>query len=391
MTQLPSRPPRVALDLGGLDSLSLGNGQYRYLVDLVRGIGRLRPPLRFVVLGARPEPPLELRPLFESQRETWRYRVVRRSTGRGSFYRDQLRLAGALLRERADLCHSLHSVVPLLAPCPLVVTQHDMMFEMFPEYDGAVRSRPYRITRWAIRSRARRVICISGATAADLRRLWGVPSDRIDVVHHGTELTTHSAEGDVELPSALAALGPASALVSPYNLEPRKNLGGLLEAFARLRHTGAAPKLVLFGRAAITPERETAFREQVARLGIADRLMLTGYLGDAQLAWLYRRATLFVFPSLYEGFGLPVLEAMAAGACVIVRGVSAMAEVVGSAGAAAETNDPDRLADTLAELLRSPERRAALGEAARRRAAEFTLERMAGLTVATYAKVLGVN
>jgi glycosyltransferase involved in cell wall biosynthesis len=376
--------PRIALDLGGLDALSLGNGQYRYLVDLVRGLSRLRPPLRFVAFGACPAPPPELATLFEADPQTWRYRTVPRSRGRGSFYRDQVRLAGALLRERIDLCHSLHALVPLLAPCPLVVTQHDMMFELFPEYAEAVRSRPYRVTRWTIRHRARRVLCISAATAADLRRLWGVPRARVDVVHHGTEFAT-----EPEPPPCLAALGPGPVLVSPYNLEPRKNLAGLLEAFGRLKDVEPALKLVLFGRAAVTPERERMFAEQVARLGVADRLVRTGYLSDAQLAWLYRRATLFVFPSLYEGFGLPVLEAMAAGACVVVRGVSAMAEVVGSAGATADMNDPLEIARTVADLLRSPERRTALGAAARRRAASFTLERMAGLTIATYEKALG--
>jgi glycosyltransferase involved in cell wall biosynthesis len=379
--------PRVALDLGGLDALSLGNGQYRYLVDLVRGLGRLRPPFRFLVLGVRPSPPPLLAPLFITEPQTWRYLPFLRSIGRGSFYRDQVRLAAVLLLERVDLCHSLHAVVPLLAPCPLVVTQHDLMFELFAEYRPAVRSRPYRMTRWGVRHRARRVLCISATTAADLNRLWQVPMERIDVVHHGTDFAA-AGQGDLDLPPALAALGGGPVLVAPYNLEPRKNLGTLLEAFGRLRQAGLDLKLVLFGRAGATPEREQAFNAQVRRAGVADRIVLSGYLSDAELAWLYRRATLFVFPSLYEGFGLPVLEAMAAGTCVVVRGFSAMAEVVGSAGATTEMSDSSRLANTLAELLRRPERRAAFGEAAQRRAASFTLEKMAGLTAETYGKVL---
>ena len=280
--------------------------------------------------------------------------------------------------------------MPLLAPCPLVVTQHDMMFELFAEYAEAVRSRPYRLTRWAIRHRARRIVCISETTAADISRLWGMPCERLDVIPHGTEFTDPAIEHDaaLELPPALAAPGSGPVLVSPYNLEPRKNLTSLIEAFGQLKGIEPAARLVLFGRAAVTPDREGAFADQVARAGVADRLVLTGVLSDAQLAWLYRRATLFVFPSLYEGFGLPVLEAMAAGACVVVRGVSAMAEVVGAAGVTTETSDPAQLAETMAELLRSPDRRAELGKAARRRAAAFTVERMARQTVQTYAKAL---
>ena len=116
----------------------------------------------------------------------WRYLQATRYQGRAAYYRNQLGLAWTALREKIDLLHVLHSPVPLLASCPSVVTIHDLMFELFPEYAAAVKSRPYRIDRWAVKHRARRVVAISATTARDLDRLWGIEQRRIDVVPHGS-------------------------------------------------------------------------------------------------------------------------------------------------------------------------------------------------------------
>jgi glycosyltransferase involved in cell wall biosynthesis len=375
---------RIVIDLGGLDTLTLRNGQYRFVVDLLNGLHGLDVPARFLVLGVRPEPVAEIAALFGDRR--WTYRHFPRSAGRGSFYRDQARLSLILLKERADLCHCLHSFVPLAAPCPLVATQHDMMAALFPEYAETVRSRPYRAYRWAVRRRVRRVLCSCRATADDVHRLWRVPRNRLDIVYLGSNFTT--APPGADLPPVVAAIGDAPLLVSPYNLEPRKNLAALLGAFARLRSEVAGLRMVLFGRAAVTPEREQQFRDLVQRLGIEEGLLLTGFVPDEQLRALYERATLFVFPSLYEGFGFPVLEAMAAGACVVVRNASAMPEIVGEAGVCLETASEDELAAALRRLLADAAQRRALGEAARRRAAQFTVRRMAEQTFASYARAL---
>jgi glycosyltransferase involved in cell wall biosynthesis len=389
----PQTRPRIAIYPGGLDCLSVGSGQYRYVVDLVRTLHEMQLPLDFVVLGARAEPAPDIASVFHPSNNAWHYRFLPHACGRGSFYLRQARLAHALWGERIDLCHCLHSAIPLLAPCPVVATQHDMMFELFPEYAEAVRSRPYRITRWTVRRRVHRVICVSQTTADDLGRLWRVNASRLDVVHHGTSFATlgRTPGVAVSLPPTLQNLGNGPVLVSPYNLEPRKNLGALLEALARLRPAHSQLMLVLFGGAALTSTRELAFRQHVRRLGLDKNVLLTGPLSDEQLAWLYRKATALVFPSLYEGFGLPVLEAMAAGACVIARGASAMAEVVGEAGVLVETQNPIDLANAIAMLLRDEDRRTRLAAAAKKRAALFTLQRMARQTYECYRKALGLS
>jgi glycosyltransferase involved in cell wall biosynthesis len=385
------RRPRIILDLLGLDLLWAGAGLFRYAVDLVHALRELDPPARFTVLGAKPEPIPELRPVFHGT-DGWRYRAFPRSVGWAGEYRNHVRMAHTLFTLRADLYHGLHTFLPLLAPCRSLVTVHDLMFELFPEYQGAVRSRPYRIFRWAVRHRARRIICSSQTTADDLARLWGVDPARLHVVYLGSQGFQAPAD---PVPAGFAnpilrSLGDGPVLCSPFNLEPRKNLGALLEAFARLTPAlSPACRLVLFGKAAWTEDRARQFTAELARLGLTKRVVLPGVLSDADLAHLYRRCTVFVFPSLYEGFGYPVLEAMAAGACVVARHASSMAEVVGTAGVLVETADPEQLTAALQKLMADAPERNRLGRMAAERARQFTVRRMAEQTWRAYQTALG--
>jgi glycosyltransferase involved in cell wall biosynthesis len=380
---------RIALDFSGLDSLGPACGQYRYVVDLVRGLSRLGADADFLLLGSRAEPAPELSAVFREHGDRWAYLRIRRPRFRGSDYFAHARYGWLLRRERVSLLHALHTFVPLLAPCPVVVTKYDLMYELFDDYKEARRTRPYRIYKWSVRNAVRRVVCISDTTAADLEKLWGVGRDRIDVILLGSDLAAGDEAPRGGQDPARDDGGAPFVLLSPYNLEPRKNLDALLEAAALLRRKYTDLKLVLFGRAAVTPEREERFLRRVGELGIEDGVTRTGLLADAELAALYRAATLFVFPSLYEGFGLPLLEAMNAGACVVARGASAMAEVLGGeAGALAETRDPRALASTIEGLLDDAEARRALGRRARERAATFGTDRMARLTYECYLKAL---
>ncbi len=173
-------------------------------------------------------------------------------------------------------------------------------------------------------------------------------------------------------------------ILSPYNLEPRKNLRRLLEAFAQVPDPRDEMRLVLFGRAAHTPEREREFDDLLARLSIGRKVIRTGFVSDAALATMYRRCTVFVFPSLYEGFGLPVLEAMANGACVVVGDRSAMKEVVDQAGVLMDVDSPSAMARAIITTLADERGRQRLSEKARARSTAFTLERLADQTIAAY-------
>ena len=209
-------------------------------------------------------------------------------------------------------------------------------------------------------------------------------TSRISVVYSGFEIAApFTAPG-----SALAVLTGTRFVLSPYNLEPRKNLRALLIAMAHVRRTHPDLRLILYGHAAVTPDRERDFHKDLSELGLKDAVVRTGFISDEELASFYSQSALFVFPSLYEGFGIPVLEAMAAGACVIARNQSAMREILGETGAQVETKDPAQLAACISSLLDDPVRRAELGRAAQMRAAQFTPDAMAQGTLAAYARAL---
>lgn len=382
--------PIVAVDLSALDYVSdAGGGLHRYGISLAQGLAVLKPDVDAILLGSKHEPPAELKEILKGCSTRWRYMQFEHSRGRGSYWVDQSHYARLLRRERVSVYHSLHGMMPLLAPCPVVITQHDLMCELFPEYELARKSRPYRINRWAVQRFATRVICISETTARDLRDLWGVRQSRIDIVPHGTDFSRVVDAWDGDHIDDLREKSPNPTLVSPYNLEPRKNLAGLLRAVARLRERYPGLKLVLFGRAAITPEREYEFERTVRGLELGDVIEQTGFIEDEDLRRLYSGSDIFVFPSLYEGFGLPVVEAMASGACVVARNASAMADVVGDAGVLVETRNAEVLADAISSLLDDPHRRRRLGESARRRAAAFSIARMAALTWRSYCLAMG--
>ena len=383
----------VAFDFSGLDHLNPGNGQYRYCIDLIRGLSRLRPDFAFVVIGSRPQ----ASPHIEDSvcAPHWRYVHLPRVTLRGSYYIDQLRYAWLLSRERVDIFHTPHTFVPWRGVSrrsatrgggrPTVVTVYDLMSEIFPEYGERVASRPYQRYKRAVQDPRCRVIAISQTTGRDLHTYWHVPAERVSVVPLGPEIAQPARPDDI----VLQGLADTTFVLSPYNLEPRKNLGALLTAMADVRKADPGVMLVLYGRAAVTAEREDLFRAQVRGLGLDAAVLLTGFSPDASLAWLYRASSLFVFPTLYEGFGLPILEAMAAGACVVARNQSAMAEILADAGVQVETQDAAALAAVMTALLRNPARRDVLGRAAQLRASQYSQEAMARGTLGAYARALG--
>jgi glycosyltransferase involved in cell wall biosynthesis len=258
------------------------------------------------------------------------------------------------------------------------------MMEIFPEYRTVLDTRPYKRFKSAVQRPTTHAIAISRTTADDLQKYWQITAHRVSIVCSGFDAVQPvAAVGD-----RLGELGKSQYILAPYNLEPRKNLDGLLAAFAGLCGAFPAIRLVLFGRAAVTEEREQRFRAQMRELNLAERVVLTGVVSDAELAWLYRTAALFVFPSLYEGFGIPVLEAMQAGTCVVARNQSAMAEMLGDAGVQVDTADPVALKATTQALLADPARRARLGAAGRVRAAGFTRGAMARGTLDVYRRVI---
>ena len=292
------------------------------------------------------------------------------------------RLGPALLRDRPGLLFVPAHVIPLLHP-PSLVTIHDLGYLTFPEAHTARRRLELDLsTRWNLHA-ARHVIAISQATKDDLVRSYQVDPERISVIHHGLSADFRPVEDE----AALQALRARYNLHAPYflyvgTIQPRKNLMRLIEAFAQalpaMSHDGATPLLVLAGRQGWLSE---AILRRAHELGIASTVRFLGYVPDLELPALLTAAQAFVFPSLYEGFGMPLLEAMACGTPVLTSTNSALPEVAGGAALLVEPTDRAALAAALVRLASDSALRTNLRHLGFARAAQFTWERCARMTM----------
>jgi glycosyltransferase involved in cell wall biosynthesis len=292
----------------------------------------------------------------------------------------QLLAGRAARRAGAGLLHGVHYELPLRAGLAQVVTVHDLTLLTHPEWHEVSKARYFG---WAMRravAAATRVLCVSATTAADLAERLEVPADRVDVTPLGTDLRPAPAERVAELRRRLGLDGPY--LLGLGTVEPRKDLPTLVRAFADL-----APelphRLVLAGLAGWG---KGALAEAVATSGVADRILLTGYVPEADKAALLTGAEVFAYPSLYEGFGLPVLEAMACGTPVVTTTGGALPEVAGDAATVIDPGDDVALVASLAKLATDPAARQDASTRGRRRAAAFTWERCAELTAIAYRR-----
>jgi glycosyltransferase involved in cell wall biosynthesis len=363
---------RVAIDLTQIDNQTIGSGQYRYVADLVNGLIDFEPDVHLTLFGSTPAPRDEFSRAV-NMKDRCRYDHLARHDGRGYVYRDILQLSARVRAARVDLLHQPHTYVPFPKPCPVVVTAYHY-------YDDPVlfATRPYRYYRWSLRTRVDAVIAISNATRDDFCARFGVPRERIRTVYCG--LSASLAAGD-------GVRRGRPYILSPYNLSAPKNLRSLILAWPRIAARHPSLELVLYGRSMVTTEAEAAFEQLLASTAGADRVHRVGFVSDAALADLFGGCDLFVFPTTVEGFGYPLLEAMAHGACCVTRNASAMKEIAGDAACLVETLRPDEIADASIALLGDQPRRTALGRRAADRARGFTIEAMVRNTVACYRSV----
>jgi glycosyltransferase involved in cell wall biosynthesis len=259
-----------------------------------------------------------------------------------------LRLAWEVSCHPPDVLFIPAHVMPLVCPLPAAVTVHDLGYLHYPE---AHRPLDRWYLDWTTRRHARlaaRVIADSQATRADLIRYYGADPGRIAVVYPGRD----EALGRVNDPAAIAAVKARYGVSGAYllylgTLQPRKNLVRLVEAFARLPSPASGYQLVLAGKRGWLYDDLFA---RVGSLGLSDRVLFPGYVADEDKAALISGATALVYPSLYEGFGLPVLEAMACGTPVLTSNVSSLPEVAGDAALLIDPLEVDAIAAGMAHL-----------------------------------------
>ena len=301
---------------------------------------------------------------------------------------EQTFLPALAVRDHLDLLHCPLNVQPIIAGCPVVLTIHDLTFMRFPERFSRVKQRYLAtLTRYSAR-RARRILADSAATRDDVVAAFGIPADRVDVVYSACDPDFRPIDRDdaAQLAFRRAHNLPERVILYLATLEPRKNVDRLVHAYARLVKRGLPHALVLAGGKGWGYEK--IFRA-IEEHGLRDRVILPGYVSrDEQPRW-YNAADLFVYPSQYEGFGLPPLEAMACGIPVVTSNSSSLPEVVGSAGITVNVDDVEALADAMAAVLSDPDEAARRREAGVRRAATFTWESAAAACVDAYRRAAG--
>ena len=362
-------------------------GIHGYIYHLLHHLPQADPTFRYTVFTGRGRPVPSGGP---GRQATLTVRATRWPTERPlvRILWEQVAQPWALRQARVDLLHALAFVAPLWSPCPTVVTVHDLSFLRFPErFRPANRLYLTWMTRLSAR-RARRIIAVSHYTRTEVVRLLGFPEERVDVVVHGVDHTRFHPYPPAQVAAFRQARGlPDRFILFVGTLEPRKNLPTLLRAFARLReqHPEEEVTLVIAGGKGWYYDPLFA---QVRALGLSDRVRFPGFVPDAELPLWYSAATFFVYPSLYEGFGMPLLEAMACGTPVIAARSSALPEVVGEAGLLVPPDDAEGLARAMAWLLKDEALRLHLRERGRAQAARFTWAQTASQTVVVYRRAL---
>jgi glycosyltransferase involved in cell wall biosynthesis len=285
-----------------------------------------------------------------------------------------------------DVFHGTNYCVPVFAPCPTVVTIHDLslLAHAATHPEGNVERGRRRLPIMA--RRATMIIAPSEWTRREIVSRLGLRAERIRVIQEAAREGMRPRTA-AECQSVLARHG----ICRPYllyvgTIEPRKNLTTLIRAYEELRRaTRHRPQLVICGGRGWLDEE--VFR-LVEELGLQEEVRFTGYVEEAELPALYSAAEVFVYPSLYEGFGLPPLEAMACGAPVVTSNTSSLPEVVGEAGLMVPPRDVRALAHTLTRLLETAALRQQLSRAGLERAARFSWERAANETQAVYDEVV---
>lgn len=289
----------------------------------------------------------------------------------------------SVLRFRPDVLHYPANFGPALAQKGLVVTVHDLGFLRCPEWFPKDRAWYYRLLAKRTAHTASRVIADSHATREDLMALTKMPADRIDVIPLG--VSPHFRPQDAAAQAEVRARHglPEQFFLYVGTLEPRKNLPRLIAAYARIAKDTHCD-LVIAGREGWKVD---TMRAAVAESGCAERIHFPGYLPQEALPAALSAARAFVWPSLFEGFGLPPLEAMASGCPVLTSNTSSLPEVTGDAALLVDPQNIDAIADALLTLGNDDARCADLRARGLQRALQFTWARTAQETLETYRRV----
>jgi glycosyltransferase involved in cell wall biosynthesis len=291
-----------------------------------------------------------------------------------------------LLRNSFDLFHGTNYEIPFWSRRPTVLTIHDLSSMLHP---GVHKNELTERASWRMpfmAKRASRIITPSNSIKKELCEGFQIPPDKVSVTPEAPRPVFKRRE-DPELLRRLGIEGDFILFVG--TIEPRKNLRLLVEAFEQmLRNTSLSPKLVIAGGKGWMMDDFGSF---IDKKGVTDRVCLTGYLQDEELCALYSTCKVFIYPSLYEGFGLPPLEAMACGAPVITSQTPALMETVGNAARLVDPKNVDDVARAMTEMLSDPTAREHYAELGKSHVKQFSWEQTALKTLEVYREVLSLK
>src|SRR5256712_1168058 len=378
---------RLAFDARHLQTVARVRGIGRYSRNLLGAFARRAPrDVEWVLLRLRNFAPAD-GALLPPHRDVATYRLRRPELSMLAF--DPVLLSFELAGTRADVYHSVQLSLPARRRMPAVITIHDLAPLIWPQhYLRLPYARLGHAWQYALARRADAIVAVSEATKGDVVERLGVPEERVTVI-------TEAVDADFAPPSREAGRRlarerfgvPSRYVLYVGQFDPRKNVGGLLRAFARAADADRDLRLVVVGDLG---KLASALRDALADPRVPrDRVIVTGYVDDATLAALYAGAECLLHAALLEGFGLTALESLAAGTPVVGYAGGAVAEVVADAGLLVRSGDEASLGDALVRFLADDALREACASRAHARAGMFSWDRAADETLAVYRRIAG--
>ncbi|HKQ52355.1 MAG TPA: glycosyltransferase family 1 protein [Pyrinomonadaceae bacterium] len=370
-----------------IDAHSVGTGlagNESYVANLIEALAELDRVNRYTLYVTKRE-------AVERFEGRWPHVTVRRTWPHTPLVRVPVTLAAELRRRPVDLLHVQYTAPPL-APCPVVATIHDLSFEHLPETFKRRSRAQLRLTVRRTARTAAHVLVPSEHTRRDICETYKLAASRVTLTPLAAPAHFAPVRDEREVRRVCERYGiRGDYVLTVGSIQPRKNLARLVRAYAGLRRArpqAKLPQLVLVGkRAWLYGETLRAIEES----GISDLTVLTGYVSETDLPALYTGALSFVYPSYFEGFGLPPLEAMQCGAAVVAGNLTSLPEVVGDAGLLVDPFDESALMGAVARLIDDRDLRARLRSAGLERARQFTWRETAARTLDAYERAAGRN
>lgn len=369
---------RIAIDAHSVGAKLAGNESYA--VNLIEALAQIDNANDYTLYVTTAE-------AYDRFHQRWPNFKVQTTLPHTPLIRIPLTLSAELRKHPVDVLH-VQFTAPPFCPCPVVVSIHDLSFEHLPQTFHRRSRTQLRLTVRHSARRAARILTLSEHTRGDIVETYGIDPEKITAIPLAAPAHFGPVSDDKELQRVRHTYGiDRDYVLSVGSIQPRKNLVRLIKAYASLRgvHTGYSfPKLVIVGKRAWLYDETLRALEET---GVIDSVVLTGYVPEPDLPALYSGALCFVYPSYFEGFGLPPLEAMKCGTPVVVGNATSLPEVVGDAGLQVDPFDVSAIARAIDQLINYPELRKELSVKGLKRAELFDWRETARQTLKIYEQV----